>query len=83
MQQYYRFELFRSVKPSNFDELYFLFSTKNKYLFSSQRLRGKSKMKKKGLKEQNDKEFSTISKTTISWQCAIESNILKLKQYNK
>ena len=40
-------------------------------------------MKKKGLKEQNDKEFSTISKTTISWQCAIESNILKLKQYNK
>jgi len=37
-------------------------------------------MKKKDLKEQNDKEFSVTSKKTISWQCAIESNIFKLKQ---
>lgn len=38
-------------------------------------------MKKKGLQEQNNKELRVTSKKkTISWQCAIESNIFKLKQ---
>ena len=37
-------------------------------------------MKKKGLQEQNNKELRVTSKKTISWQCAIENNIFKLKQ---